>query len=267
MNNHLNKLNDIITKYNKICIAFSGGVDSSLLLYYVSLSKPVVAVIIDGDMVPRRDIKEAETFVKNLNNVELIKAPFDVFSIKEFTENSNLRCYYCKKALFQTIIKIAQENHCDVVFDGTNKDDLSDYRPGLKAIQELQVVSPFLEAGLNKTDIYNLSNYYDLPTKNKNSSACLASRIKTDDLITKEKLSKIEQAEEILQSYSFKQLRFRLIDLFNGYIEIKREDFSKFYDNLSDIENKLKAIHLNIEKDPYEYKRGSMNKGGSNESG
>ncbi len=259
MNNNQNKLNDIITDYQKICIAFSGGVDSTLLLYLASRLRLVIAVMIDGVMVPREDIKNAENFAHSLDNVTLVKVPFDPLTIKEFKNNTKDRCYFCKKALFNQIIKTAKDYNCDVIFDGSNLDDLSDYRPGLKALEELNIVSPFIEADFNKELIYNLSNLYELPTKNKPSSACLASRIPTGEEVTAQKLKKIEEGEKFLKQYGFKQLRLRLLNPNSGYIEILREDFPLFEHSKGEIVQGLSNLDIKIEESPHEYKQGAMN--------
>lgn len=254
------KLNKLFSNYNKICIGFSGGVDSSLLLYLASQVKPVVAITVDGPMVPRKDLEEAKAFASSLNNVKHIVLPIDVFSIEGFKENSLERCYYCKKTIFTTLKELALKENCDVVFDGANIDDLGDFRPGMKAIEELEVLSPFLIAGLTKSDIYNLSKKFDLPTKNKPSAACLASRIPTNDEITLEKLNKIEKVEEFLKDLGFKQIRARLINDEEILIECLREEFGIFRNNVGSIKKFTNNLNLNLNEEPKEYKQGSMNK-------
>lgn len=252
-------LRDIISKYDKACIGFSGGVDSTLLLFLASQEIPTLAITADGAMVPRDEFNEAVEFGKTLNNIDHITFPVNPLDIEKFRNNTPDRCYACKKVIFSKIKELAHENNCDVIFDGANIDDLGDYRPGMKAVEELGVLSPFLLAGLNKSDIYFLSKKYELPTMNKASAACLASRIPTGEPITLEKLKKVEDGERILKKYGFNQLRLRLFDNIKGQLECRIEDFDIFDKNKEEIIKRLEELGINIESTPKVYKQGSMN--------
>lgn len=253
------KLNKIIKQYRKACIGFSGGVDSTLLLYLTNKLIPVVAVTADGVMVPRKELQEAKDFSYELENVRHIIFPVDAFNIEEFRKNTPDRCYHCKRAIFSKINQIAQEEECDVIFEGANTDDLDDYRPGMKAIKELGIKSPFLEAGFTKSDIYDLSKKYQLPTINKMSAACLASRIPTNEVITYEKLRKIDQAEEYLKQFGFEILRLRLIDGEKGIIECSKKDIDIFNHNKEEFVNMLKDFNIELNLEPKIYIQGNMN--------
>ncbi len=260
-----NKLFSVTNKYNHICLCYSGGVDSTLLLYLLSKVKPVTAITVNGIMVSPDEMEEAVKFANSLDNVNFETIPVDILELDEFRQNGPKRCYFCKKYILGKVKKRAQELGCDVVIDGSNIDDLSDYRPGLAAIEELGIKSPFIEAEFTKDDIYELSRKYDLPTKNKASGACLATRIPTGELLTEEKLKKVGEAEQYLKELGFKQLRLRLKDNCYGKIECFKEDFDLFFNNLEKIQKRLKKLGIIIEDTPNEYKTGSMNREVNNE--
>lgn len=259
MNNLKKRLERVITKYNKIVIGYSGGVDSTLLTYIASEFRPVLAITLDGPMIPRAEINEAKEYIKDLENVEHLIIPINTLDIEGFRLNPPDRCYHCKSILFSIIKEKALENGCDVVFDGTNIDDFGDYRPGLKAIEELNIVSPFVLAELSKADIYDLSKSYDLPTQNKPSFACLASRIPQNEEITKEKLEKIEKIEGLLKNLGFKQYRFRYLNDSEALIECYKEDFDLYNKNKDLINSEVDKLGLKLIDSPREYKTGSMN--------
>jgi uncharacterized protein len=170
------KLN--IRKLNRLAVAFSGGVDSTFLLKvaYDVLGKNVTAITVRSPLHPEREFNEGWDFVKNLGAVHKI-IELDKKDIEFFFNNPKDRCYYCKKEIFEKILRVAEQNNINVVADGSNIDDLDDYRPGRRALDELGVVSPLKDAGLTKEDIRILSKEAGLLTWNKPAFACLASRI------------------------------------------------------------------------------------------
>lgn len=256
----LEVLKKIIGRYKRPCIAFSGGVDSSLLLRAAVevLGDAVVPITVNGAMMPRSEFKEAADFAKALGAKQQI-IDVDVFSISEFVENNSERCYYCKKNIFTQIKGLAQEMGCDVIFDGSNMDDLSDYRPGLRALEEMMVVSPFIEAEMKKADIRGVSLRYGLKTANKPAMACLATRIPTNEEITKRKLHLVEQGEECLKLLDLKQYRLRCIGQL-AKIECATEDFDTIMANRNTLSDNLRAIGFkNVTLDLQGYQCGSMN--------
>lgn len=206
-----NRLLDILSGYGSAAIAFSGGVDSTFLLYAArdALGKDkIVAVTSQSALFPEREFKEAEDFCRSLGVRHLI-IKSDELANPGFRANPKDRCYVCKKDLFQGFLRTAAEENMAVVAEGSNIDDEGDYRPGLRAIAELGIKSPLREAGLTKEEIRQLSKQFDLPTWDKPSFACLASRIPYGEEVTKEKLSRIEKAEQVLLDLGFKQFRVR----------------------------------------------------------
>jgi len=186
----------------------------------------------------------------------------DPMKNKDFTKNGPDRCYVCKKIIFSEIKRVAKENGIDNVAEGSNTDDLNDYRPGAKAVKELGALSPLKEAGLSKSDIRILSKAMGLKTWDKPSYACLASRFLTGEEITREKLKMIEQAEQILIDKGFIEERVRLHGNL-ARIEVKKEDIKKLAaeDMREYIYKSFKEIGFDyVTLDLMGYKTGSMNR-------
>jgi uncharacterized protein len=219
------KLINYLKTFEKVCVAFSGGVDSALLLKMAkeALGEHVIAIMIKGAMVPESEVEDAISSAHHIG-VPLIFINIDILSLDEFALNTDRRCYYCKKMLFTALIEAAHQRDYYTVVDGTNIDDLEDYRPGIKALEELHVISPFVECGFTKKDIRALSLIEKLPTYNKQALSCLATRIPKDTEINIEKLEKIEQGEKILSRYGFSQYRLRYHDHI-ARIEVAPGDF------------------------------------------
>ena len=174
-------------------------------------------------------------------------------------KNPENRCYICKKGLFTGIRNIAFDNKMNYVAEGSNLDDLGDYRPGLKAIEELQIRSPLREAGMTKEDIRQLSREMNLPSWNKPSFACLASRFVYGEPITKEKLQMVEEAEEYLRDMGFQQFRVRVHGNL-ARIEVLPKDMNRLFENRENISKKLKMLGFSyVAADLMGYRTGSMN--------
>ncbi|MCR5782587.1 MAG: ATP-dependent sacrificial sulfur transferase LarE [Clostridia bacterium] len=229
MNAGFSQLLKIISAHSRICVALSGGTDSALLLYAAVRAlgaENVIAVTAVSPLMPHNDKNDADALCERLGVRHMIYT-FDPFSVEGFCGNPPDRCYICKKALFGGIIGAAAEQGFPVVAEGTNADDVSDYRPGMRALEELGVLSPLREAGLTKAEIRELSAYFSLPTADKPAGACLATRINTGDEITKNRLALAGGAEEILHGLGFAASRVRLGFLNNGTvarIEVSPED-------------------------------------------
>jgi uncharacterized protein len=193
-----------------VLVAYSGGVDSSLLLRVARdvLKDKVLAVIAKSQTYPKREISQA------IAMAETMRVPYMVIHTKElenknFTKNPRNRCYWCKRELFSQLRRIAKERGLNFVADGSNYDDLSDYRPGSRAAFELKVRKPLVEARFTKEDIRRASRRLGLPTWNKPSFACLASRFPYGSKLDREKLIRINKAEEYIFGLGISQVRVR----------------------------------------------------------
>ncbi len=257
------KLEEYLKSLGKVAIAFSSGVDSTFLLKVAhdTLGDNAIAITMKSASVPVRELEESAAFCKK-EGIRQIIAEADQMAIEGFADNPPDRCYICKKALFSKMLSVASDNGFEHVAEGSNMDDLGDYRPGLKALSELDILSPLREAGLTKSDIRMLSRELDLPTWDKPSFACLATRFVYGDRITEEKLHMIDKAEQKLLDLGFTQFRVRIHgDI--ARIEIKPEEFGKLIgaDIRSEVNGYLQELGFRyVTMDLGGYVTGSMNK-------
>ena len=205
------RLKEYIKSLGSVVIAFSGGVDSTFLLKTAHdvLGDKAMAVTASSCSFPERELNEARKFCR-ANGIAHEVCKSEELDIDGFRQNPPNRCYLCKHELFEKIIDIAAEKGFENVAEGSNMDDMGDYRPGLQAIAELEVKSPLRFAGLYKEDIRQLSKQLDLPTWNKPSFACLASRFVYGETISEEKLGMVERAEQLMIDLGFRQVRVRM---------------------------------------------------------
>jgi len=204
------RLREVLSSLEAICIAYSGGVDSTFLLRVSKdvLGENVLAVTATSPTYPQRELNEAIESAQKIGVRHLLISSNEL-DIPGFSENTTNRCYYCKHDLFQKLKAEAEKCGIKAIADGSNYDDTKDYRPGRKAAKELGVRSPLCEAGLTKNEIRYLSKELGLHTWNKPSLACLSSRIPYHEKITEEKLKQVEKAEGILRDMGFTQFRVR----------------------------------------------------------
>ena len=227
------QLEEYLKSLKKVAIAYSGGIDSSYLLFVVNkvLSKEqVLAVIANGIMVPRKDYEEAIAFLKE-NHFQYIEVPYKPLEITEFKENHKDRCYHCKKELMTTLKKVANENGYEYLLDGKNADDLTVYRPGNKATEEVGVISPLAKFEISKEEIRQYSKNLGISFWNKPSNSCLATRFPYNTNLTEEGLKKVEESEEIIKSIGIKKVRVRVHDSI-ARIEVNPEDFQLILSNI-----------------------------------
>lgn len=262
LQNKYRLLQDLLRSYGKVAIAYSGGVDSSLLSYvaHETLGDNVVSLTADAPVVPRSEFADSQAFCKRYDIRQVICHP-NPFTKEEVRFNAPNRCYVCKKVIFGSLFKEAAKLGVEAIADGSNLDDLGDYRPGLKALEELQVKSPLREAGFTKADIRVLSRELGLPTWNKQSNACLATRFPYGAEITTEKLSLVDKAESALSGMGFTQLRVRVHNDI-ARIEVPAEQMEKMLhdENRVAVVAALKELGFAyVTLDLAGYRTGSMN--------
>ena len=252
----------LIAAHGRVAVAFSGGVDSSLLCRAArdAVGDNALALTVVGPMMPGDDFESAKQ-IAALTGIRHIL--IDDPELEEpIAANPINRCYHCKKIEFGRIAELAREHGISVVLDGSNLDDESDYRPGLTALSELGVFSALRAASLNKAEIREISHRLGLPTWDKPAAACLGSRVPYGERITLEKLRSIEQAEQVLRSHGFRQCRVR----HHGDVarlEVSPDERNKFFntDLLDTLSAKIKAagfryVCLELEG----YRTGSLNR-------
>lgn len=218
------KVREIIGSLGRVMIAFSGGVDSTLLLRLSKeiLGDQVIAITASSEIIPQKEIEEAKRLAGEIDVSHHIIS-LNPLQNTSFVANPPNRCYYCKTDLYARLQSIAQHEGALFIADGTNQDDMKDFRPGQQAALEWGVRQPLLEARLNKADIRLMSRSLNLPTWNKPSMACLASRFPYGHEITEKRLRQVEQAEEIITNLGLKQVRVRLHDENTARIEVEPE--------------------------------------------
>lgn len=213
--------------YEKVAVAFSGGVDSTFLLKTAHdlLGDKAVAFTAALRSVPAFELEEAKAFCKS-EGIWLLVCEMNELAVPEFAANAPDRCYYCKRNILRHMGEETAKLNITNLLEGSNVDDLDDYRPGRRAVLECGVISPLLDAGLTKAEIRALSKALGLPTWDKPAYACLASRIPSGETVTEEKLRKVEAAEAFLMANGFHQMRVRVHGEL-ARIEVPAEDIER----------------------------------------
>ncbi|MEN8187354.1 MAG: ATP-dependent sacrificial sulfur transferase LarE [Bacteroidota bacterium] len=236
------KIKDYFLQFDGTITAFSGGIDSALVLFlsrkFLGKDKSV-GVISNSESLKNKDYQLALDFVKDFD-IHLETIYTEELNDTNYNTNPANRCYFCKTHLYNTISSVKEKYPYFTVLNGTNQDDFGDYRPGLQAAEENSVRSPLADLGFGKKEIRELAKYYGIPFWNKPASPCLSSRVPYGNKITSAKLSQIEKAEAILNNFGFEDVRVRhygtlckievplpRIDELMGYLDDIRSDFKE----------------------------------------
>ncbi len=257
------KFSLLITRLKQIpsaLLAFSGGVDSSFLLRALKISDiPFLAIIGKSETVPEKELQQAVSFALQENVRHRVIMTGELQN-ESFLKNPPDRCFFCKQDLFQRIQQIAKEEAYEAVFDGSNADDLQDFRPGRKAAELYGVQSPLAEAGLSKDDIRQLSKRLRLGTWDKPSSPCLSSRFPYGQRITLPLLRRVEQAEDFLRSLGIRTVRVRVhTDV--ARIEVPEDEMALLLRNRKAVAERLKSFGFSfVSLDLEGFRSGSLNR-------
>ena len=257
----LHNLKEYLRSLGRVAVAFSSGVDSTFLLKVAHdvLGDNAVAVTATSCSFPKREFDEAASFCA-ATGIKQITVVSNELDIPEFRKNPTNRCYLCKSELFKKIISLAKENGIEYVCEGSNVDDMGDYRPGMKAVAELGIKSPLRECGLSKDEIRALSKEMNLPTWDKPSFACLASRFVYGEEINEKKLSMVENAEQFLLDMGFKQFRVRIHGENLARIEVLPAELEGLLSKREEVTKHLRELGFAyVTMDLQGYRTGAMN--------
>ena len=261
----MTKIDDLVNWFedkNKVMIALSGGVDSALVAYaaFQKLGRSAIAVTADYKTLSNEELDTAKQICSEIG-IQQFLLDYDELENEEFIKNDSNRCFHCRLELGDHLIELAKKYDVQIIVDGTNLDDLGDYRPGIKALKQNGIRSPLVETNFSKSQIRDAAKFVGLSVYDKPSNSCLASRIPWGQRVTAEKLTRIEFGETIVKQLTkIRQVRVRDLDG-SAKIEVDKEMISVFSnDVLKQITEKLKMIGFTaVEVDQEGYKPGKIN--------
>ncbi len=243
-------------------VAFSGGIDSTLVLYLARKFQGqdnAIGVISNSESLKNKDLKLAQSFCEEFD-IQLRVIKTEELSDSNYSQNPINRCFFCKDHLFHDLQEMKKKYPGFEILSGTNYDDLGDYRPGIDAAQKNLVISPLVDCKVTKDEIREIARYFNLPNWNKPASPCLSSRIPYNQAVTLEKLKQIEAAEDILNSYGFEDVRVRHYETF-GKIEVQKEDLERLLSIKDRVIDEIKNLGFErIEIDEEGLVSGKMNR-------
>ena len=260
--NKLDELKNWFADKNKVFIALSGGVDSALVAYaaFQTLGNSAIAVTADYKTLSKEELQTAKQVCLEIG-IEQLFLDYDELENPEFTKNDSTRCFHCRLELGDHLLELAKKHDVSIIVDGTNIDDLGDFRPGIEALKQNGIRSPLVETNFSKSQIRDIAKSVGLSVFDKPSNSCLASRIPWGQRVTAERLARIEYGEILVKQLTkTKQVRVRD---FNGIakIEVEKEMISVFNDDiLKQLDEKLQMIGFSsVQIDPEGYKPGKIN--------
>lgn len=253
LKNKIDLLEEWFSKRKGSIVAFSGGIDSTLVLFLARKfqgKQNAIGVISNSESLKSKDFELAKDFCKTFDiHLEIIKTL--ELADERYNKNPENRCYFCKEHLFHDLQSVKEKYPEFDVLSGTNYDDLGDYRPGLQAAAKYKVLSPMVDCNLSKDELRQIAKHFELPNWDKPASPCLSSRVPYNHQITREKLQQIEDAENILNDFGFKDVRVRHYGTY-GKIEVKKEELEKLLLVENEVLNKIKNVgfqELRIDKE------------------
>ena len=262
MMNKLDELKNWFADKTKVFVALSGGVDSALVAYaaFQQLGNSAIAVTADYKTLSKEELETAKQICSEIG-IEQLFLDYDELENPEFTKNDSMRCFHCRLELGDHLLELAKKHNVSMIVDGTNIDDLGDFRPGIEALRQNDIKSPLVETNFSKLQVRNTAKYVGLSVFDIPSNSCLASRIPWGQRVTAERLARIEYGEIIIKQLTkIKQVRVRD---FNGTakIEVEKEMISVFDDDiLKQVSEKLKMIGFSsVQIDQEGYKPGKIN--------